>query len=106
MKALEAALDGVVVAVVALGWSLRIGGWLMITVAALLLVIDVLFWLRMGLWDISRTGLALHGLGIPLETDWRGLQRVYDWISMVPAAASLFLLGAVLITIEETIRAG
>lgn len=100
----DMALDALGHTISAFGWLMRTTGWLMIASAAFLLAVDVLFWLRMGLWDIFRTGLALHDMGIPLVTQWRGLQHVYDWIAWVPLALSLFLSGFLVVFFGEVIR--
>jgi len=103
-KFYDGALMGLGYTVLGLAWIVRMTGWLMIASAAFLLVVDLLFWMRMGLWDIFRTGLALHDMGFSMVTQWKGLQHVYDWISGIPLAASLFVTGLVVVGIDGGIR--
>lgn len=81
------------------GKLIRAVAWLLFASALAFGSKDVLFWLRTGSWDITRTGLALSSFNATeWAQGWVGLHRALVWVFHVPLAYSLaaagFIFGA------------
>lgn len=88
----------------------RFAAWCCFAAALAFGCVDLLFWLRLGIWDITRTGTALASFGPDgWATGWVGARRALQWLFHVPLALSLVMLGAALdalVTATSLVRPG
>jgi hypothetical protein len=81
-----------------------IPGVLMLAVAApLVLVAEILGWLRTGAWPAWSFGdvLGQGGIGTP-RVSWAGLQSIFDLVMAVPGSVGLFTTGLAMVVAVKT----
>ena len=83
-----------------------IPGVLMLAVAApLVLVAEILGWLRSGAWPAWSFGdvLGQAGIGTP-RVSWAGLQSIFDLVMGLPGSVGLFTTGLAMVAAVKVSR--